>query len=167
MTIKTFVGAITSEATILASDLTASGKAGCEVRTIIHEIDRYVVDFATDFRSEGWQQFDTDQDASYFGVWLNPRTFQVLQYAEGDWQLIDCHDRDRYRGEVQRLIDFHAPGEIATVIDADGTVTVIRQDRSAFLGDGLPPQLDTFGWAADERARQDEIAEDRRTGCQD
>ena len=118
----------------LAAELTSAGKAGCEVRTLIHEVDRYIVDFAEDFTAEGWQQFDTDQDAAYFGVWINPRTFQVLQYAEGDWELIDCHDRDRYRGEVQRLIDFHAPGEICTVIDATtGAVTVVRQDRSAFL----------------------------------
>jgi hypothetical protein len=136
MKMTTFVGAITSEAAILDPDLTASGKAGCEVRTIIHEVDRYVVDFATDFQSEGWRQFDTDQDAAYFGVWLNPRTFQVLQYAEGDWQLIDCHDRDRYRGEVERLIDFYRPCRSATVIDATtGAVTVINQDRSAFLSE--------------------------------
>ena len=134
MTMAKFVRAIQSEATICGSDSTASGRAGCDVRTIIHEVDRYVVDFAADFQSEGWQQFDTDQDESYFGVWINPRTFQVLQYAEGDWDLIDCHDRDRYRCEVQRLIDFHAPGEICTVIDANtGAVTVVRQDRSAFL----------------------------------
>ena len=136
MKMTTFVRAITTEATICGSDSTASGRSGCDVRTIIHEVDRYIVDFATDFQSEGWQQFDTDQDAAYFGVWINPRTFQVLTYAEGDWTLIDCHDRDRYRVEVQRLIDFHAPGEICTVIDSKtGDVTIVRQDRSAFLSE--------------------------------
>ena len=115
---------------------TAASLAGCDVRTWFFDCERYDVDFADDFHSEGWAQFDTDQDAAYFGVWVNSRAFQVLTYAEGDWTLTECHDRTRYRGEVQRLIEFYRPGVIATAIDATtGEVTAYRQNRDEFLSE--------------------------------
>jgi hypothetical protein len=47
------------------------------------------------------------------------------------------------------------------------------RDESACCDSPIHPQFDAFdqpdpfGWAADDRTRQDEIAEDRRLGCQD
>ena len=58
--------------------------------------ERYRGDFDDDFRTEGWLQFDTDQDAWYFGVWVNPKTFRTFTYAEGDMTLVVCPDAEHY-----------------------------------------------------------------------
>ena len=53
--------------------------------TVVHrhrDADRYLFDFDDGFRTAGWLQFDTDQDASYYGVWVNPKLFRTLNYCE-------------------------------------------------------------------------------------
>ena len=96
--------------------------------------ERYVVDFAEDFKLEGWQQFDTDQDAHYFGVWVNPAKRLTLCYAEGDWTLVKCADRDSYNAEIQAALDFYGEGFEFKVVDVEtGQVTEVRQDRSGFI----------------------------------
>jgi len=112
---------------------TQSTKDGCTVRRMFYSSDRYIVDYAEDFKSEGWLQFDTDQDASYFGFWVNPKKFMTLSYCEGDWTLVECHSRENYVEAIKRAIDFYGEGFVAKSIDMDGTVTVYRQNRSEFL----------------------------------
>lgn len=94
---------------------------------------RYVIDFADDFKPDGWEQFDTDQDAGYFGVWVNRRQLLTLTYAEGDWSLVVCPDAEHYKAEVQSMIDFYGEGYVAKAIDADWQMTVFKQDRAGFL----------------------------------
>jgi hypothetical protein len=94
---------------------------------------RYTVDFADDFKSEGWEQFDTDQDAAYFGVWVNKVKFYTLTYAEGDWTLVTCPDAGHYNAEVEDAIRFYGEGFVAKTIDADGSMTIFRQEREKFL----------------------------------
>lgn len=108
---------------------------GNAIRRAFLPCDRYRVDFADDFTAEGWEQFDTDQDASYFGVWVNRQTLQTLTYAEGDWTLVTCPDKQRYRLEIEDAIRFYGEGYIAKVLDANGTKTTFRQDRMRFLPD--------------------------------
>lgn len=96
--------------------------------------ERYVVDFSEDFGAEGWQQFDTDQDANYFGVWVNPTKRLTLTYAEGDWTLVECPDVACYNAEIRKMCEVFGEGFIAKGVDIDaGTVTEYRQDRSKFL----------------------------------
>jgi hypothetical protein len=96
--------------------------------------ERYIVDFADDFSSGGWRQYDTNQDASYFGVWVNPDLLCGLTYVEGDWHLETCPSAEEYNAMIRRMNAFYDDGQVATVIDADdGSVTVYRQDRGAFL----------------------------------
>ena len=94
--------------------------------------ERYIIDFAPDFIMEGWKQFDTDQDAHYFGCWVNPVKFMTLTYAEGDWSLVICHNKDQYNQEVQNMIDFYDEGFEFKTIDENG-ITEYRQDRTMFL----------------------------------
>lgn len=59
---------------------------------------------------EGWDQYDTDQDAWYFGVWVNIARRKVFTYAEGDriLEIADTqeafiallHDMDRFYGKA-------------------------------------------------------------------
>lgn len=107
--------------------------------------ERYTVDFADDFRESGLEQFDTSQDAEYFGVWINRPNRYTLTYAEGDWTLVECPDFEHYKAEVEDCIRFYQPGRIATVIgnglDGSGSVHVIEQDRSKFVADEPAPQI--------------------------
>ena len=99
--------------------------------------ERYVIDLADDFSSGGWQQFDTSEDAWYFGVWFCPKQLRTLSYCEGDWTLAVCADGKHYNAEVQSATDFYEEGfEFISVDDAFtdyATVTVVRQDRTQFL----------------------------------
>jgi hypothetical protein len=95
--------------------------------------ERYIVDFAPDLTSEGWLQFDTNQDAPYFGMWVNPSKFLTLTYAEGDWTLVVCPDKEHYNAEIQDAIEFYDEGYVAIAIGADGSSTKYVQDRSEFI----------------------------------
>ena len=102
--------------------------------------ERYRVDFADDFGSEGWEQFDTDQDAPYFGVWMNKTTRRTLTYAEGDWMVVTCSDDEHYNAEVLDAIRFYGEGRIARVIGNDGSAVDYGQDRARFLIGNDEPQ---------------------------
>ena len=113
---------------------TDSTEAGCTVRRawLGTECERYMVDFASDFKAEGWEQFDTRQDASYYGVWVNRRERVILSFSEGDWGLEECETDEQYNAAIGRLCVFHDPGYVAKIVGANG-VTEVCQDRSAFL----------------------------------
>lgn len=103
--------------------------------------ERYTVDFAPDFKTDGWQQFDTDQDAHYFGVWVNAGKRLSLCYAEGDWTLVECPTAETYRAEIVSACEFYGEGFEAKAIDANGRMTTYRQDRAAmFLGEKPDPR---------------------------
>jgi hypothetical protein len=108
---------------------------GNQMHSVFWRSERYAIDFAKDYAESGFQQFDTDHDAHYFGVWVNPKTYQVLTYLEGDWTLVVCNGPERYNREIQGCINFYDEGYIAKNIDENGDTTFYRQDRSKFLLD--------------------------------
>lgn len=116
----------------LFTDLSHENERGNGVYRMFCPAERYLVDFADDFNSEGWEQYDTDQDASYFGVWVNRTKFLTLTYAEGDWTLVRCPDAARYNAEIENANQFYGEGFILKAYGADGCTTVV-QDRSRFL----------------------------------
>jgi len=71
---------------------------------------------------DGWEQFDTDQDARYFGVWINRDARMTVTYAEGDLTIkYDIPDMEK---EYKDMCDFYGKAPAwATTIDNDGTVT--------------------------------------------
>ena len=95
--------------------------------------DRYYWDFNKQFKKDGWLQYDTDQDAHYFGVWVNPRWKMVFSYVEGDIILCVCQDTDHYFAEIRSMNEFYGEGFIAKTIDENGNMTVYSQDRNEFL----------------------------------
>jgi len=101
-------------------------------KRIYADMDRYVVDFAPDFKSGGWAQYDTDQDAHYFGVWVNRSMRAILTYAEGDWTLEELPNDQEYFRTIEEMNAFYGEGFIAKAYGPDGA-TVLRQDRSEFL----------------------------------
>ena len=116
--------------------------------TVVHRhrsADRYIFDFDDDFCAAGWRQFDTDQDASYYGVWVNSRLLRTLSYCEGDVYLAVCQDAQHYNAEIKALCAFHGEGFEMIACDMDaaqslllggepkGQATVYRQDRNQFF----------------------------------
>lgn len=65
--------------------------------------DRYYYDFEVCPTNKGWAQVDTSQDASYFGTWANPFTFEILGYVEGDVSLVKCADSEHFVSEIRSL----------------------------------------------------------------
>ena len=47
-------------------------------------------------RRLGFYQYDTPQDAWYFGLWVNPETLRIVSYVEGDITVMEAHDRASY-----------------------------------------------------------------------
>lgn len=76
-------------------------------RTTAPRGDRYAFDFGFCRGSAGWCQFDTTEDASYFGMWINPITLQVCGFLEGDI-VVSLHDSaESFRREVVEMIGFY------------------------------------------------------------
>lgn len=99
-----------------------------------HSSDRYVIDFAERRHAEGWWQFDTDQDAWYFGLWVNPKRLATLCYAEGDWRLVEFLTPETYNAEINRLSEAYGEGFILKEFHVGtGHVTTHRQDRAKFV----------------------------------
>jgi len=95
---------------------------------IIHDMflpsERYIIDFADDFKAEGWQQYDTSQDAHYFGVWVNLDKRIVLTYCEGDWSLLVCADNDHMRIALDDMAECYGDAPpFAIAYGMDGTRT--------------------------------------------
>ena len=123
----------------LAELIVKDGKADAQPNkngNIVHRFfaatDRYLVDFAEDFTAEHWEQYDTDQDAHYFGVWVNPDSLRILSYAEGDWTLVTCLDSEAFNAEIEDMNAFYGEGYICKAYGLGGNMVLI-QDRSEFL----------------------------------
>lgn len=89
---------------------------------------RYVVDFAPGFTSSSWVQFDTPDDAAYFGLWVDPVRWLTLCYTEGDWTFCEFSSAEAYNARIRALCEFHEPTRYALAIDKDGA-TAYYQDR--------------------------------------
>jgi hypothetical protein len=108
-------------------------KRGNKIYRLFFPDERYSIDFAEDFLLEGWAQFDTGQDAHYFGVWVNKTKLQTLTYAEGDWVLVECQDAAHYDAEIADAIRFYDEGFVAKALDDNGQWTIYQQDRKEFF----------------------------------
>ncbi len=68
--------------------------------------DRYVFDFGHCGGNSDWYQYDTKEDASYFGNWVNPVTLETVSYAEGDVCLTRCASPEDYAREIGEMDNF-------------------------------------------------------------
>lgn len=94
--------------------------------------------YAYDELLTGWKQYDTNQDASYFGVWVNVPERKVFSYTEGDRCLVVCPTLESFRAELEDMERFYGPlPHFATAFDADGTVTKFYDPRPTISGGAL------------------------------
>lgn len=80
--------------------------------------------------SEGWLQFDTHQDAWYFGCWVNRRLRMTVCFAEGDVSLVVCRDDDAFRKQIEEMVEFYGDPPAAFVTFGDDGRTEYRDYRS-------------------------------------
>lgn len=107
----------------------ATNKQGNRTRrAFLFHADRYLFDFNLD--TDEWEQFDTENDASYFGIWLNKSKLRIVEYVEGDLFFTQCDDAAGYDAEIAALCAFHGAGPAFVVIDDKAAVTKYYQDRS-------------------------------------
>lgn len=111
------------------NDTQRKNERGNIVVETYHLVDRYHFDLKL---SPRFEQFDTDQDAHYFGVWVSRELLCIATYAEGDFCVVICLDKERYNAEIQHCISFYGEGFIGKTFDESG-IEIFRQDRSKFL----------------------------------
>ena len=91
---------------------------------------RYVFDFKYCARDTGWKQFDTIQDASYFGIWVHEEERRIITYAEGDLTEVICLDQEGFTAEIRSMEEFYSPAPPAfRVIDQESNLTYIYDKR--------------------------------------
>ncbi len=92
--------------------------------------DRYKYDFRICTAEKGWKQYDTAQDASYFGIWVNVQERKIFTYAEGDTTLITCPTIESLRAELESMAKFYGdPPPAWIVYDTAGNRTDIYDTR--------------------------------------
>jgi hypothetical protein len=65
--------------------------------------DRYAFDLGL---CADFAQVDTDQDASWFGIWACPSRLVVFTFCEGDCTTVQCDTVDEFRAEMLSVRDF-------------------------------------------------------------
>jgi len=108
------------------------GENGNKISNIFRLGDRYTYDFNHCTSAKGWEQYDTDQDDWYFGVWVHKAKKLILTYAEGDLALSSCGTAKIFNLEIAAMNKFYGQGKICTVVGKDGCTT-FHQDRMEFV----------------------------------
>lgn len=92
--------------------------------------NRYRYDFKVLTSEKGWKQYDTKQDASYFGVWVNSSKRSIFTFCEGDTTLVKCHTPESFAAELADMAKFYGPPPpMAVGIEKDGAITHYFDER--------------------------------------
>jgi hypothetical protein len=93
--------------------------------------DRYKFDFELCTRAKGWQQYDTKQDASHFGIWVNVSEKRILTFAEGDVSIVKCETNIQLQKELDHMELFYgdAPPAFKVIDTTNATITDYYVER--------------------------------------
>lgn len=94
--------------------------------------DRYLFDVGLCKKEDGWLQYDTAEDAWYFGSWVNKERRMIVDYTEGDIYVIYCPSVDAFNAEIKAKNEFYDEGFICKTIGDEGMTTYV-QDRDEFF----------------------------------
>ncbi|MFB2832698.1 hypothetical protein ACE1BS_24490, partial [Aeromonas jandaei] len=78
---------------------------GCRIDRGNHQADRYYYDRT--LLTQGWQQYDTEEDGWYFGIWIHTEKLETFTYAEGDTNHVIAPNVEAFRAELARLYQYH------------------------------------------------------------
>lgn len=124
---------------------------GSKVTRGFMSIDRYYYDRKLK-SSEGWEQYDTTEDAWYFGVWVNVRTRKIFSYTEGDLTLVESPTQEIFIAELKHLAECYEPAQSFSTIDAEG----LTRYYSPRPGDDLIG-FSIEEWVANQRAQKEAV----------
>lgn len=115
---------INDRGNIIYRDQDADRQMSCRWGRVGRPEDRYVFDFEI-LVPKGWKQFDTRQDASYFGVWVNLEKRMTFTFAEGDRTLVVCADDAHLKAELDDMVRFYGDAPPAWIAfgESDGKWT--------------------------------------------
>lgn len=107
------------------------------------DTDRYQFDFDLCSPDKGWRQYDTDQDASYFGIWVNLKRRIIMSFVEGDVSRTICPTQESFCLELAHMHEFYGPPPAAaTAIGNDGSVTKYYDTRPTGLEEDHESELE-------------------------
>lgn len=81
------------------------------------EMTRYLFDA---IKEPGWKQYDTSNDAWYFGTWVNLGSMEILQYVEGDIALTRHLNKEAMKVALDKMAKLYGippPAFIAYNLD--------------------------------------------------
>ncbi len=99
--------------------------------------ERYTYDFKICTYANGWAQLDTDQDASYFGTWANPLTFELMSYCEGDTTHTKCETEQEFIHKMAELIAWNQERGYFIGVDGMCRDNIIQAFTRMGFGDAL------------------------------
>lgn len=76
-------------------------------KKFIENCDRYVFDFGPCSPKNGFAQIDTEEDASYYGNWVNPTTLKIVSYVEGDVYIHKAETPEELVAELRKIKASH------------------------------------------------------------
>lgn len=92
--------------------------------------DRLHFDFNECKSEDGWKQYQTEQDASYFGMWIHIEKRMTVTYVEGDLIVVTCPSIETFRAEIEDAEKFYGPAPVSIIaIDKDGNQTHFIDER--------------------------------------
>jgi len=108
-----------------------TNKNGCTVvRTFHSMLDRYVFDWKLCTPEHGWEQYDTREDASYFGTWVRLSTRETVTYAEGDITHVRAPTDEAFAAELASMAEFYGePPPAFRLITGDGQLVEVTGAR--------------------------------------
>lgn len=108
-----------------------TNKNGCTVTCTFHpEYDRYQFDMGHCASEDGWEQYDTDQDAWYFGVWVRLSTRETVTYAEGDITHVVAPTDEAFKAELAGMAEFYGnPPPAFRMVLGDGQLVEVTGAR--------------------------------------
>ena len=103
------------------------------IRSFDGGTDRYAFDFDHCTAEDGWLQFDTNEDAHYFGIWVHKEKQQIVQYMEGDISQTQCASAETFNAAIADMCAAYSKAAHIRTISEDGTYTKYYQDREQFF----------------------------------
>ncbi len=99
--------------------------------------DRYPYDWGPCSTGKGFAQFDTAQDASYYGNWLNPFALVLFSFAEGDCDTTECGSVAEFVRETRALVAWHVEHSRFLGVDPGFDAALAERFEAIGLGDLL------------------------------
>ena len=100
---------------------------GCRIDRGSHQADRYHYDRT--LLAQGWQQYDTEEDAWYFGIWIHTEKLETFTYAEGDTCHVIAPNVEAFRAELARLYQYRPQAPAFISIDPEAGVVTRHFER--------------------------------------